>query len=102
MTIATFFQWHIKPGQHEVFQSAWTEVTRRLLEHGSLGSALFVGPEGTYCALARWPDKVTRDAAFAANSKLDVAAVMRAALSETVQQFDMDEAVNLWSLLPSQ
>jgi hypothetical protein len=100
--LATFFEWQIKPGQHDVFVKAWAEVTEQLKAHGSFGSCLFTKQDGTICALARWPDQSTRDAAFATIRAVDgPAKIMRGVIAETIQQFDMEEVVNLWTQPPA-
>lgn len=87
---ATFFQWRIRAGQIGTFRSAWAEVTDRLKEEGSLGSTLFAGPEDSWCALARWPSRGVRDAAFAAVAGHDCAVRLRASIEETLQRVDLD------------
>lgn len=95
--LATFFQWRIKPGRRVAFEEAWTQITRAYHAQGSLGSALFEREDGTLCAFARWPDRATRDAAFAMDVLPEATAQMRDAVEETVQRFDMDGVVDLWT-----
>ena len=94
--IATFFEWRVEPGREEHFRQSWAEVTRRLHAHGSKGSTLFQSADGNFCALARWPDRVTRDAAFAAETGNDASVRLRDLIGETIQRFDLDELDNLW------
>ena len=94
--LATFFQWRIKPGQRAIFEACWTEITRAYRAQGSFGSALFECEDGTLCAFARWPDRATRDEAFAMDLLPEVSARMRDAVGETVQRLDMDTVTDLW------
>lgn len=93
-----FFQWRLRPGLESQFQDAWAEVTRDLLAQGSHGSALFDGPDGTVCALARWPDRATRQAATARDD--DARRRMHEAIAETLQTLPLDERLNLWAAFP--
>lgn len=94
--IATFFEWRIEPEREAAFHAAWAEVTHRLQAHGSRGSTLFRKDSGHYCALARWPDAATRDAAFALEAESAASKCLRATLATTLQQIDLDEVDNLW------
>ena len=94
--LTVFFQWRLHPGHEVWFRQSWEQVTRLLLDRGSLGSALFAGPEGTLCAIARWPDRATRDAAMRDFDRPELSATMRSAIAETLATIDMDEEINLW------
>lgn len=96
--LATFFEWAVRPGREEEFVRAWNEGTALLLEEGSLGSALFRGVDGRFNALARWPDRETRDAAFARTADHPAFATLRDCVSETLRRDDTDEVSNLWRL----
>lgn len=93
---ATFFQWTIHSGREEDFLQIWNEGTALLLQHGSLGSALFKGADGKYSALARWPDRQTRDAAFDTVRDADVFARMRECVAETNRWDDVEQLSNMW------
>lgn len=97
VTLATFFEWQVKEGREDEFRDAWASVTRRLHARGSQGSSLFVNEAGHYCAFALWPDRATRDAAFALDDPLpDDSARMRACVERTVHRMDMDRLDDLW------
>ena len=96
--IATFFQWRLHSGREADFSAAWSAVTQELRARGSLGSALFLGPGSTHCALARWPDRATRDSVFARGPVETYSDAMRACIDTTLQTFDLDEVANFWSL----
>lgn len=94
--IATLFRWRVVAGKEQKFEAAWASATVALKAHGSAGSALFVDDQGNYCALARWPDRATRDRAFAADPAPAKAAALRECVAETIERTDMDERENLW------
>ena len=94
---ATFFEWRIRDGAEEQFEQAWAEATAILKSHGSMGSALFRNDGGHFCAIARWPDRATRDAAFAAADLAASGAAMRGAVADTVHCIDLEEVRNLWT-----
>jgi hypothetical protein len=95
--IATFFEWRIDSVHDQAFRDAWGEVTRELRSAGSLGSTLFRKSEGHYCALARWPDAATRDAAFAAAKDGAASTRLRATIGATLQRVELDEVEDLAS-----
>ena len=95
--IATFFHWRIREGRRDQFIAAWAAVTDALKADGSLGSALFEGEDGTFRALARWPDRATRDRAFAALSLPAASEAMHEAIAQTLQRVDCDERDNRWT-----
>lgn len=95
---ATFFQWTAHPGREDEFIQIWNEGTALLLAEGSLGSALFQGEDDCFSAVARWPDRTTRDAVFARMADHSVFARMRDCISETNRWDDTDEISNLWRL----
>ncbi len=96
MMFATFFQWTIHAGQESEFIEIWNEGTCLLLEHGSLGSALFCGKDGRFSALARWPAEATRDAAFDTVRDHPVFARMRECVAETIRWDDTTAVSNMW------
>ena len=93
---ATFFEWRIRDGAEEQFEQAWADATEILKTHGSMGSALFRNDAGDYCAFARWPNRATRDAAFAAADLTDSGGAMRDAVTDTVHRIDLEQLRNLW------
>ena len=95
---APFFQWTLHPGREQDFVKIWNEGTALLLEHGSLGSALFCGQDGRFSALARWPDVATRDAAFDRVRDHSVFVRMRECVAETMRWDDTTEISNMWKL----
>ena len=98
LSFATFFQWTVHSGRDAEFVEIWNEGTALLVAEGSLGSALFRGQDGRFSALARWPDRATRDAGFARVADHEVFVRMRECVSETNRCDDTDEVSNLWRL----
>ena len=94
---ATFFEWRIRDGAKEQFEQAWADATEILKTHGSMGSALFQNDVGHYCAFARWPDRATRNAAFAAADLTDSGGAMRGAVTDTIHRIDLEQVRNLWA-----
>jgi hypothetical protein len=95
---ATYFEWTVRPGCEDEFLEIWHQGTLLLRSEGSLGSALFKGEDGHFRAIARWPDRLTRDAAFARTAEADVFVRMRACVESTVHRDDIAEVDNLWLL----
>ena len=93
---ATYFRWTVKPGKEAEFAALWSEGTKALRLEGSLGSALFTGQDGSYSAFARWPDKDTRDRAFAKKIRPDIFDPFRECILKTVSWDDVELIENLW------
>ncbi len=98
MMFATYFEWKIRAGQEDAFEQIWHEGTMLLRAEGSLGSSLFRGDDGRFRALALWPDRCTRDAAFARTADAGVFARMRLCVEATVRHDDMTALNTLWCL----
>ena len=95
--IAVLYQWRLVPGKEQQFADAWMAVTAHLKEQGSLGSALFDGPDGTVFAIARWPDLATRHASSAQKAHPSLYATMTGAIAEELQEHILEERLNFWS-----
>lgn len=100
LLIATVFEWQVREGHEAQFEASWAAVTRMLHGHGSHGSSLFINEEGHYCAIALWPDRATRDAAFAPfiAKPTDDHARMREAIGKEIRRMDLDCVSDLWRL----
>lgn len=95
--IAIIYQWRLIKGKEKQFADAWTEITALLKEQGSLGSALFDGPDGTVFAIARWPDLKTRKESSAQRADPILYAQMIEAIAEELQEHVLDQRLNFWS-----
>lgn len=85
------YRWKLKPGHEQDFVDAWSEMTRLLLDRGSLGSRLHQGHDGIWYAYAQWPSAESRQAAF--ESPLppnDAGARMDAAVAERFPEIVLD------------
>ncbi|WP_036766523.1 hypothetical protein [Parvularcula oceani] len=98
MSHAYFFRWRIRPGREAEFEAAWDALTLALGERGSHGSALFRAEDGTYAALARWPDRATRERAGREEVDAALRERMHDAIAETLLVLPADEVLNRWVL----
>ena len=96
-SFAIWLRWSVKPGRVPEFVAAWEEVTRAMIAQGSYGSALFEGPDGTFYAMARWPDaKIRRErmTEYLTDSSL-------LALADATEDFfptlELKERINMWT-----
>ena len=89
------YRWRVKTGREDEFAHAWARVTVMVRSAcGSGGSALFRGDDGTYTAIARWPDRETRDRCSAAIDA-DLAR-MKECVDERFPEQRLDCVTNLW------
>ncbi|MEW4448295.1 hypothetical protein [Qipengyuania sp. JC766] len=59
------YRWKIAEENVAAFRECWRAATRELGPHGIRGSLFARADDGTFCAIALWPDRETRDRAFA-------------------------------------
>ena len=60
------YRWRVEPHFADAFIAKWEETTIALGKHGGMGSLLGRTEDGLFAAIALWPDRETRDTAFAA------------------------------------
>ncbi len=94
---AILLHWRLKPGKERDFATAWDAVTRAMLERDSHGSALFEAEDGSWYALARWPDAQTRLAAMAGGELDATYRAMADAIAETLPSVELSERINHWT-----
>jgi hypothetical protein len=94
--IVVVYRWRLKPDYVEQFCDAWEKTTKALLEYGAMGSALFSAPDGTYYAIAKWPDAATRRHVFDHWDDGGLIEAMQCAVSERFPEIMLDEVRNLW------
>ncbi|GAC1657445.1 MAG: hypothetical protein NVS4B3_23980 [Gemmatimonadaceae bacterium] len=93
------YRWRLKRGREHEFEQAWARMTTLIRQEcGSGGSALFRSDDGTYVAIARWPDRESRDRCVAA----DEAALtsMRDCIEYRLEEERLTAVNVLWSPLP--
>lgn len=95
--IAVLYQWRLVAGKEAQFAAAWTIITEQFKLQGSLGSALFDGPDGTVFAIARWPDVKTRKASSAQQADPENYQLMIEAIAEEYQEHILNERLNFWT-----
>jgi heme-degrading monooxygenase HmoA len=94
------YRWRLKPGLEEQFREGWRRITMLAREQcGSLGSALFQAQDGSWVAIARWPDRDARTRCFERGS-LDLAASqsMGEAILEKFEALELESSDDLWVL----
>ncbi len=90
------YRWRLKAGREQEFAQAWERVTRLIVrECGSGGSALFRADDGTYAALARWPDRESRERC-AARYDEDLAR-MTDCIAERYPEQRLESVTDLWT-----
>ena len=95
MTTATtpfivLYCWRLHPERHAGFNAAWSRLTERLKERGSLGSRLHRCPDGLLYGYAQWPSDEVRLAAFAENLDPDASEQMSAAIAERFPEIQLE------------
>jgi hypothetical protein len=95
--ITIIYEWRLITGCGDQFVSAWQDITLELKKHGSLGSALFDGPDGTLFGIARWPNNQTRQRAFTSAPIHDASARMKNCVQESFAEKVLSDKLNLWS-----
>jgi hypothetical protein len=78
------YRWRLHAGMEDAFAAAWSDATRALLEHGSLGSRLHRGDDGLWYGYAQWPDAARRESAFASLAWSSASARMRECIAESL------------------
>jgi len=84
------YRWRLHPGREAGFIAAWSRLTERLKERGSLGSRLHRGPDGLFYGYAQWPSDETRLAAFAENLDPNAFEQMSAAIAERFPEIQLE------------
>jgi len=95
--IVYLYRWRLRPGRENDFKTAWATVTAALRQAGSDGSALFRASDGTWCGIARWPNREARDS-VPDMPELELAqAAMADAIEQQVETLELTEELNLWA-----
>ncbi|WP_224360287.1 hypothetical protein [Hyalangium versicolor] len=96
------YRWKLKPGMEEQFRQGWSRTTMLAREQcGSLGSALFRAQDGSWVAIARWPERDARTRCFE-RGPLDPEAArsMDEAVLERFATLELESVEDLWVLAP--
>ncbi len=89
------YRWSVEPHAVGSFEAQWRALTDRLRPLGGLGSCLTRTAAGEFVALAAWPDRETRIAAFAAlEAQPAIPGVERRSAEE------LEVAADLWCSSP--
>lgn len=93
------YRFNIHPGQNEVFEQSWKEVTKLIYQHcGSLGSRLYKASETSYIGIAQWPDKQTLDHSSLEGFDPDNWRVKMRACCTSIEKLDELELIHdLWA-----
>lgn|GEM_PF-6138931 len=94
---AVLLQWRVRRGKAKEFIAAWEEVNRGLMEQGCYGSTLFEGGNGSFYALARWPDATTRAAAISDFRSEATLLALAEAMEEFEEPVEMVERTSIWA-----
>ncbi len=95
------YRWRLHPGREAGFIAAWSRLTERLKERGSLGSRLHRGPDGLLYGYAQWPSDEVRLAAFAENLDPDASEQMSAAIAERFPEIQLEPVADYLEPLAS-
>jgi hypothetical protein len=100
---AVLYRWKLRPGMENSFVAAWSRVSERLLERGSLGSRLHRGTDGLWYSYAQWPSARSRGEAFA-GPPVDAQAVqdMRLAIAEQLPEIVLEPIVDFIVMIERQ
>ena len=93
------YRWRLRPGHEAQFTRDWRDITILAREkYGSFGSSLFEAHDGSYVAIARWPDRETRER-WIARRGVDTAsrARMNAAIEQDYPPLELDTLHDLWA-----
>ncbi len=63
--LVAIYRWRVAPENRTAFCARWADATEELRAKGGQGSMLGEAADGTLYAIAKWPDRATRERAFA-------------------------------------
>ncbi len=95
------YRMRLKPELEEQYARDWHAATQVAIDHyGSGGSALFKADDGTWVAIARWPDREARQRFFDRDADPAVRARQAAAVAEYLPTLELDSVDDMWVPLP--
>ena len=85
------YRMRLNPGHEDQYARDWHDATQVAIDHyGSGGSALFKADDGTWVAIARWPDRAARQRFFDREVDAVVSARQAAAIAERLPSLELD------------
>ena len=99
--LIVLYRWRLHPGRDAGFITAWSRLTERLKERGSLGSRLHRCPDGLFYGYAQWPSDEVRLAAFAENLDPDASEYMNIAIAERFPELQREPVADYLEPLAS-
>ena len=86
------YRWKLKPEGVETFREGWRQMTESIYRtRGSLGSRLHRAADGTWVAIAQWPDEETwRRARELGSANEEAAQMMRDGADEFLSEEHLD------------
>lgn len=93
------YTFRVKGGQEEAFQQSWAHITEHYKRtRGSLGSRLHRDQDGTFVAIALWPDRQHWEAPGPPDTPALAAArsTMRDACEEIRTRYELEVVQDLW------
>lgn len=89
------YRWRVAPVYEAAFRKVWADTTKALREEGGFGSCLGRTGDGVFVAVAPWPDRKAREAAFEA-----IGEGPPWPPCERLEPLEMDVLVDLWATSP--
>jgi hypothetical protein len=88
--IVFLYRWKIVAGKEKSFEDAWSILTKKLLEKGSLGSRLHLGSDGLFYGYAQWPSREARENVRFDSEMERARSIMKNATIETLTEIVLD------------
>ena len=90
------YRWRLKAGREDEFAQSWQRMTELIgRQCGSRGSALFRGDDGTFSAIALWPDRSARERC-SVDAEPELARMMDC-VQERYPEQRLETVSNLWA-----
>lgn len=96
------YRMRLAPGSEDQYAKDWAEATQVAIDrYGSGGSALFKGDDGVWTAIARWPDRESRQRFFnRPGIDPEQRARQQAAIIERLPTLELESVIDMWTVLP--
>lgn len=93
------YRWRVASQDDEQFRQAWKEITLYARNNcGSLGSALLKHSDGSWVAIAKWPNKEAMNKCWEnmPQNKLSISEKMHATIVEKFETLELEMDTDLW------